>query len=71
MSADQPGGTLKPVTPARVAEELLSESDAKAPSIERRLQLVAKYSTGFVYLVSRSGVTGERESLSDAVAPLV
>jgi len=40
-------------------------------SSPRRLQLVAKYSSGFVYLVSRTGVTGERESLSDAVAPLV
>ena len=40
-------------------------------STRRRLELVAKYSTGFVYLVSRTGVTGERESISDAVAPLV
>ena len=40
-------------------------------STERRLKLVAQYSTGFVYLVSRTGVTGERDSLSGAVAPLV
>jgi tryptophan synthase alpha chain len=40
-------------------------------STERRLRLVAQYSTGFVYLVSRTGVTGERESLSNQVAPLV
>jgi tryptophan synthase alpha chain len=33
--------------------------------------MVARYSTGFIYLVSRTGVTGERESLSDAVRPLV
>src|SRR5213596_2123493 len=39
---------------------------AAPTSTERRLQLVAKYSTGFVYLVSRTGVTGERETLSDA-----
>jgi tryptophan synthase alpha chain len=32
---------------------------------------MAQYSTGFVYLVSRTGVTGARESLSDAVGPLV
>src|SRR5205823_3464095 len=31
----------------------------------------AQYSTGFVYLVSRTGVTGERESLSAAIAPLI
>jgi len=44
---------------------------AAPTSTERRLKLVAQYSTGFVYLVSRTGVTGERESLSNAVAPLV
>ena len=32
---------------------------------------MAEYSTGFVYLVSRTGVTGERASLSDSLAPLV
>ena len=44
---------------------------AAPTSTPRRLELVARYSTGFVYLVSRTGVTGERESLSGAVAPLV
>ena len=40
-------------------------------STRRRLELVAKYSTGFIYLVSRTGVTGERASLSASVEPLV
>jgi tryptophan synthase alpha chain len=44
---------------------------AAPTSTERRLKLVAQYSTGFVYLVSRTGVTGEQASLSAAVAPLV
>src|SRR5215468_5081536 len=44
---------------------------AAPTSTERRLKLVAQYSTGFVYLVSRTGVTGERDSLSAAVTPLV
>jgi tryptophan synthase alpha chain len=44
---------------------------AAPTSTPRRLKLVAEYSTGFVYLVSRTGVTGERDSLSAAVAPLV
>ena len=44
---------------------------AAPTSTERRLRLVAEYSTGFVYLVSRTGVTGERDSISGAVAPLV
>jgi tryptophan synthase alpha chain len=44
---------------------------AAPTSTARRIELVARYSTGFVYLVSRTGVTGERESLSDAVTPLI
>jgi len=44
---------------------------AAPTSTRRRLELVAKYSTGFVYLVSRTGVTGARASLSEAIGPLV
>ncbi len=44
---------------------------AAPTSTPRRLRLVAQYSSGFVYLVSRTGVTGERDSLSASVAPLV
>jgi len=44
---------------------------AAPTSTEQRLRLVADYSTGFVYLVSRTGVTGERNTLSESVAPLV
>ena len=44
---------------------------AAPTSSERRLRLVAQYSSGFIYLVSRTGVTGERASLSGSVAPLV
>lgn len=40
-------------------------------SSERRLRLVSEHSSGFVYLVSRRGVTGEQASVSDAAAPLV
>ncbi|MBV9268544.1 MAG: tryptophan synthase subunit alpha [Acidobacteriaceae bacterium] len=43
---------------------------AAPTSSERRLRLVAEHSSGFVYLVSRTGVTGERQSLSTAAAPL-
>src|SRR5579884_60060 len=43
---------------------------AAPTSTARRLELAARYSTGFIYLVSRTGVTGERESLPDSVAPL-
>jgi len=44
---------------------------AAPTSTERRLELVAKYSTGFVYVVSRTGVTGERDSLAGSAAPLL
>ncbi len=44
---------------------------AAPTSTERRLKLVAEHSSGFVYLVSRLGVTGEQSSLSEAAEPLV
>jgi tryptophan synthase alpha chain len=44
---------------------------AAPTSTPARMKLVAEYSTGFVYLVSRMGVTGERAALSDSLGPLV
>ena len=44
---------------------------ASPTSSARRLELVAGYSTGFVYLVSRTGVTGEQDSVPASVATLV
>jgi tryptophan synthase alpha chain len=44
---------------------------AAPTSTDRRLQMVATYSTGFVYLVSRTGVTGEQVRLSASAAELV
>lgn len=44
---------------------------AAPTSTEERLALVARYSTGFIYLVSRTGVTGEQSSVSASVAPLI
>ncbi|MEO7649876.1 MAG: tryptophan synthase subunit alpha [Bryobacteraceae bacterium] len=44
---------------------------AAPTSTGRRLRLLAEYSTGFVYLVSRTGVTGERQTLSGSVKPLI
>ncbi|MBV8570459.1 MAG: tryptophan synthase subunit alpha [Acidobacteriaceae bacterium] len=43
---------------------------AAPTSTERRLKLVAEHSSGFVYLVSRTGVTGEQAAISAAAAPL-
>jgi tryptophan synthase alpha chain len=44
---------------------------AAPTSTPERLERIAGYSSGFVYLVSRTGVTGERDSISAQVDPLV
>ncbi len=44
---------------------------AAPTSTERRLKLVAEYSSGFVYLVSRTGITGEQQNISDSALPLI
>ncbi|HXX46611.1 MAG TPA: tryptophan synthase subunit alpha [Myxococcota bacterium] len=44
---------------------------AAPTSPDERLKRVAEASRGFVYAVSRTGVTGERSALSDDAAPLV
>lgn len=44
---------------------------AAPTSTARRRELVAKFSTGFVYLVSRTGVTGEQVTVSAEVGSLV
>jgi tryptophan synthase alpha chain len=44
---------------------------ASPTSPDERLRLVAEASRGFVYAVSRTGVTGERQALSSDARPLV
>src|SRR5580658_3877140 len=44
---------------------------AAPTSTPERLKLIAKFSSGFIYLVSRTGVTGERAELSNALPPLI
>ncbi len=44
---------------------------AAPTSTDRRLELVARYSSGFVYVVSRTGVTGARETVNREVEDLV
>ena len=61
----------EPYVAAMRAAELDTVFLAAPTSTERRLRLVAQYSTGFVYLVSRTGVTGEQTALSDSLAPLI
>ncbi|MGA8026333.1 MAG: tryptophan synthase subunit alpha [Bryobacteraceae bacterium] len=55
----------------RLREHGLDTVFLAAPtSTERRLRLAARHSSGFIYLVSRTGVTGEQASVSEAAAPL-
>ena len=44
---------------------------AAPTSTEQRLRAIAKASSGFIYAVSRTGVTGERQQLSDDAKQLV
>lgn len=44
---------------------------AAPTSTPQRLKLTAEFSRGFIYLVSRTGVTGAQDSLSDSIRPLV
>jgi tryptophan synthase alpha chain len=44
---------------------------ASPTSPPERLRLVAEATRGFVYAISRTGVTGEREALSEDARPLV
>lgn len=44
---------------------------AAPTSTEDRLRLIAEASTGFLYVISRTGVTGASESLAEDLPPLV
>ena len=43
---------------------------AAPTSTSERIQKIARFSSGFVYAVSRTGVTGEQKSISEEVRPL-
>jgi tryptophan synthase alpha chain len=73
-------GVLVTDLPPEEAEEWLRQARGQeldtiflvAPtSPPERLRQVAEACRGFVYAVSRTGVTGERQSLSDEAAPLL
>jgi tryptophan synthase alpha chain len=44
---------------------------AAPTSTDERLKLVARYSSGFVYLVSRTGITGVQSKIADSAAVLI
>ncbi|MEI9815270.1 MAG: tryptophan synthase subunit alpha [Acidobacteriota bacterium] len=67
LSVEEAGPFMEPLRAADLDTVFL----AAPTSTERRLKLVAEYSRGFVYLVSRTGVTGERAELSDNLGDLI
>ena len=67
LSVEEAATFLQPLRAAGLDTVFL----AAPTSTERRLKLVSEYSTGFVYLVSRTGVTGERVALSASLGDLV
>ncbi len=65
------------VEEAQVPVEILGRSGLDtvflvAPtSTEDRVRKIARYSSGFIYAISRTGVTGVQDSLSGDIAPLL
>jgi tryptophan synthase alpha chain len=60
-----------PYVAAMRAQNLDTVFLASPTSTDERLERVAKLTTGFLYLISRTGVTGERDQLSASIRPLV
>jgi tryptophan synthase alpha chain len=60
-----------PFIPALRAAGLDAVFLAAPTSTPERLDLVARHSTGFIYVVSRTGVTGERAAVPEGVGPLL
>lgn len=67
LPPEEAGPWLEAARPAALDTVFL----AAPTSPDDRLHRVAEASRGFVYAVSRTGVTGERQSLSDDARPLV
>ncbi len=67
LSVEEAGDWIGPLKAAGLDTVFL----VAPTSTQRRLELVSRYSSGFVYLVSRTGVTGEQDSVSASIAPLV
>jgi tryptophan synthase alpha chain len=44
---------------------------AAPTSTDERLRRLAGYSSGFIYLVSRTGITGEQQSVAQSALPLI
>lgn len=67
LSVEEAGPYMKTLREAGLDTVFL----AAPTSTDRRLKLVGEYSSGFVYLVSRTGITGERAALSESLGELI
>lgn len=61
----------EPYVAAMRAEKLDTIFLASPTSTDDRLERISRLSSGFLYLISRPGVTGEQAKLSSSVPPLV
>ena len=67
LSVEEAEGPVKMLREAEIDSIFL----AAPTSNEERIKKIAAYSSGFIYAVSRMGVTGTQESVSDEVQSLV
>jgi tryptophan synthase alpha chain len=67
LPAEEAGNYLR----AMRAQHLDTVFLASPTSTDARLERAAQLSTGFMYLISRAGVTGERNEMASSVWPLV
>jgi len=68
---DVPPEEAAPFLPAAAARDLGTVFLVAPTSGPERIAAAARATTGFLYCVSRLGVTGERKSLSDAFRPVL
>ena len=67
LSVEEAEGPLQVLRKAGLDSVFL----AAPTSTDERIRKIAAYSSGFIYAVSRTGVTGARKSLSDEVQSLI
>ena len=68
---DMPPEQAKPLLEVAPRYDLATIFLVAPTSPPERMQLIASVSTGFIYCVSVTGVTGARAMLSDEVAPMI
>ena len=67
LSVEEAAGPVRLLRQAALDSVFL----AAPTSTDDRIEKIARFSSGFVYAVSRTGVTGAQKSISDEVRPLV